>query len=92
MSAPSAHWLPRADSDNGRGDLLRRSFEDRLERREDASVNLLAARLERLRLAELERQAALAAFDDLPQDVREILAGVLALPAELQTTLSALLA
>ncbi len=91
MSAPSAHWLPRADSDNGRGDLLRRSFEDRLERREDATGDVLAARLERLRLAELERRAALAAFADLPQDVRAILAGVLALPADAQAALAALL-
>ena len=92
MSAPSAHWLPRAERDNGRGDLLRRSFEDRLERREDATPDLFAARLERLRLAELERRAALAAFAELPEDVRAILTGVLALPTDAQAALSALLA
>ena len=88
MSAPRAEWLPRAEDDNGRGDLLRRAFEERLERRDETSA---AACLERLRLAELERGAALAAIAELPADVRGILAGVLALPAEAQSALGALL-
>jgi hypothetical protein len=89
MSSPPAHWLPRADSGNRRGDVLRRSFEDRLEtREEDRSV---AESLERLRLAELERQAALAAIGDLPDEVRGVIAGVLALPADAQAALGALL-
>ena len=90
MSSPPAHWLPRADSGNSRGDLLRRSFEDRLETRDDDGATA-ADRLERLRLAELERQAALAALGDLPDEIRGVIAGVLALPAGAQTALGELL-
>ena len=89
MSSPPAHWLPRADSGNSRGDLLRRSFEDRLETREEVRSGVDP--LERLRLAELERQAALAAIGDLPDEVRGVIAGVLALPADAQAVLGALL-
>jgi hypothetical protein len=89
MSSPPAHWLPRADSGNSRGDLLRRSFEDRLETRDDGST--AADRLERLRLAELERQAALAALGDLPDEIRGVIGGVLALPAGAQAALGELL-
>ena len=84
-----AEWLPRAEDDNGRGDLLRRAFEDRLDRRDKADS--LVERLERLRLAELERRAALDALADLPQETRGLLAGVLALPAGAQAALAALL-
>ena len=89
MSSPPAHWLPRADSGNSRGDLLRRSFEDRLETRDDGAT--AADWLERLRLAELEREAALAALGDLPDETRGVIAGVLALPAGAQAALGGLL-
>jgi hypothetical protein len=91
MSSPPAHWLPRADSGNSRGDLLRRSFEDRLETRDDGAAAAAPDPLERLRLAELERQAALAAIGDLPDEVRGVIAGVLALPAGAQAALGELL-
>jgi hypothetical protein len=85
----SAQWLPRAEDNNGRGDLLRRAFEERLERRDEAGS--LVERLERLRIAELERRDALAALADLPLETRGLLAGVLALPAGAQAALAALL-
>jgi hypothetical protein len=92
VSGSSTHWLPRADGDNGRGDSLRRSFQDRLERREEGGGAAAAvACLERLRIVELERRAALAAIADLSEDERALLASVLALPAEPQTALAALL-
>ncbi len=89
----SADWLPRAVEGNGRGDLLRRSFADRLERRETADTGAsVEASLERLRAAEVERQAALAAIGELSGETRALLATVLSLPADVQISLSALLA
>ena len=79
MSSPPAHWLPRADSGNSRGDLLRRSFEDRLETRDEGSPPPTGS--SGCALPSSSAQAALAALGDLPDETRGVIAGVLALPA-----------
>jgi hypothetical protein len=89
VSGPRAQWIPRAADNNGRGDLLRQSFEDRLEQRVDEAP--MAELFERLRVAELERREALTAIGELPPDVRRVLARVLGLPADAQAALTALL-
>jgi hypothetical protein len=92
VSAPTAHSLPRAEEGDGRGELLRRSFEDRLERREEVGpASVAVERLDRLAAAELEYRAALAAVADLPEGLRSVLAQVLALPPDVQGALAALL-
>jgi hypothetical protein len=93
VTVPAAHWLPQADRGDGRGERLRRSFEDRLERRDGESTTaaLAVERLERLQAAEHERRAALAAIAELPEGLRGLLAEVLALPADVQDTLADLL-
>lgn len=94
MTAPAAHWLPRADGGTGRGELLRRSFEDRLKRRDDeeGAAALALERLERLRLAEREWLEALAAIAELPEEMRAVITRVLHLSPEVQDTLAELLA
>jgi hypothetical protein len=94
MTDPGTDWLPRANGGGtGQGELLRRSFEDRLERRDDEeeAASLALERLDRLQVAEREWMDALAAIADLPDEMRDVIAQTLALSPEVQEALAALL-
>jgi hypothetical protein len=93
MTGRTTDWLPRAGGGNGRGELLRRSFEDRLELRDDEeeAASLALERLDRLQIAERQRLEALAAIAELPEEMRDVIAQALGLSPEVQNALTTLL-
>jgi hypothetical protein len=93
MTARTTGWLPRAGDGNGKGELLRRSFEHRQERRDDGekAASLALERLDRLQIAERERLEALAAIAELPEEMRAAIAQLLGLSPEVQDALTTLL-